>query len=134
MRSCSLGLLVAVGLLLGGCSFAASGGSLTHYDRNASAGAVGIRVDSMAGQGGVLIIDEDRGCVGVAGPWTLSFGPADIDGPLGEYSILLTSAQVADPTNAVIWIDVARDGSVTWGEGKPEWAVDAGPIHCGSSE
>jgi hypothetical protein len=133
MRSSGLRLLVTVALLTGGCSFAASEGSLNHYERNASAGAFGIRVDSTAGQGWSLI-DEGRGCFGVGVPWTISFGPAGGDGPVGESSILLTSSDVADPTNAEIWIDIDEDGSVTWGEGKPDWAIDGEALHCGSSE
>ena len=63
-------------------------------------------------------------------PWTISIGAAGPDGAVGNYTALLSSADVADPTNAEIWIDVARDGSVTWGEGKPEWVAEDAPS-CG---
>jgi hypothetical protein len=61
----------------------------------------------------------------------MSVGAAGRDGALGEYHRLLSSADVADPTDAVIWIDVAEDGSVSWGQGRPAWDREE-PLVCGS--
>lgn len=53
------------------------------------------------------------------------------DGAGSDYTDLLSSADVADPTDAEICIDVAPDGGVTWGEGKPAWAAEDAP-KCGA--
>ena len=52
---------------------------------------------------------------------------------MGDYDQLLSSADVADPTDAEIWIDVADDGSVSWGQGRPAWD-EIGPLECGPSD
>lgn len=56
-------------------------------------------------------------------PWTVSLGAARPDGAFGEWRPLLSSEEVSDPMDAVIWIDVAEDGTATWGEGMPDWAL-----------
>ena len=71
-----------------------------------------------------------HGCMAVSVPWTITIGAAGRDGAVGNYTQLLSSAEVADPANAEIWIDVADDGSVTWGEGRPDWAPEGAPT-CG---
>jgi hypothetical protein len=69
--------------------------------------------------------------MGVSVPWTISIGPAISDGmgQVSDYDQLLSSADVADPTDAEIWIDVAQDGSVSWGQGKPAW-IEEDPPSC----
>jgi hypothetical protein len=90
-------------------------------------------------------IQNAVGCRGVGEPWTIRIGPYEPDRPVAELMPLLSSADVDNPLDAEIWIDVADDGSVTWGEGMPDWAegpapqceirgyqLDRGPIGTGS--
>ena len=51
------------------------------------------------------------GCMAVSVPWTISIGAAGQNGAVGDYTQLLSSADVPDPSDAEIWIDVAEDGT-----------------------
>ena len=132
MRTIGWGLLVTVALLVSSCGLAEREGSLSVYARNESAGALGYRLDSSAG-GGWSRIEASGGCSDVGLPWTISVGAADRDGQVGDYQQLLSSADVADPIDAEIWIDVAEDGSVSWGQGRPAWD-QIGPLACGPTD
>jgi hypothetical protein len=105
-------------------------GSLRKYERNAAEDRLGIEVVSgLAGGGGWTVLGV-QGCMAVSVPWTVSIGAAGRNGAVGKYTQLLSSADVADAADAEIWIDVAKDGRVTWGQGMPEWATEAAP-KCG---
>ena len=132
MRTSGLGLLVTVALLVCSCGLVEREGSLIVYARNESSGALGYRLDSSAG-GGWSRIEASGGCADVGLPWTISVGAAGRDGQVGDYQQLLSSADVSDPTDAEIWIDVAEDGSVNWGQGRPAWD-QIGPLDCGPSD
>ena len=80
MRLTGLGLLVALALLLGGCSFAASDSSVMVYTRNQSADALGFRIDYAAGESWSRIETGSAGCSAVGVPWTISTGAAGQDG------------------------------------------------------
>lgn len=103
-------------------------GSLRTYERNSSGDELGDIAMSASGGGWTGL--GGWGCMAVTLPWTISIGASDRNGAVGEYTQLLSSTDVTDPANAEIWIDVAEDGSVTWGEGMPEWAPEAAPT-CG---
>jgi hypothetical protein len=133
MRSTGLGMLVALALLVTSCSLATRDASLMVYSRNESAGALGYRLDYAAGGAWSRIETGSGGCADVRLPWTISVGAADRDGQVGDYHQLLSSGDVADPSDAEIWMDVAEDGSVTWGQGRPAWD-EIGPLHCGPSD
>ena len=133
MRLTGLGLLVALALLVSSCTFSASDASVMVYSRNQSADALGFRLDYAAGEGWGRLETGSAGCSAVGVPWTISTGAADRDGQVGEYDHLLSSADVADPTDAEIWIDVAADGSLSWGQGRPAWD-DIGRLDCGQSD
>ncbi len=97
--------------------------------RNAAEDSLGIEVVSAMGDRAWTLLDG-QGCVAVSVPWTVSIGAAGRNGAVGEYTQLLSWADVADAADAEIWIDVAKDEKVTWGEGRPEWAPEAAP-KCG---
>jgi hypothetical protein len=102
------------------------------YSRNQSADALGFRLDYAAGESWSRIETGSGGCSAVGVPWVISVGAAGRDGQEGDYDQLLSSADVADPTDAEIWIDVAEDGTVSWGQGRPAWD-EIGPLDCGPS-
>ena len=124
-------LLVFVAVLITSCSLVTRLDSLRIYERNSSGQVLGIQVHSGLEDSGWGRMGHGGGCVAIGVPWTVSIGPADEDGRAGNYKVVVSSANVAEPTNAEIWIDVAADGSVTWGEGRPAWAREEAPI-CGS--
>src|SRR5688500_6982489 len=126
-RRITLALVVSIALLSIGCSLAAADASLRMYRRNPAGHALGVQVDSGVTGGGWGRLDDGQGCSAVRVPWIVSVGGAGRDGAVGEYAGLLSSAEVADPTDAEIWIDVAPDGGVTWGEGRPAWAAEDAP-------
>jgi hypothetical protein len=126
-------MALALGLALAvvGCQAAAllsPEGSLRMYERTAAEDRLGINFVSATGRGWSML--GGSGCTALSVPWTVSIGAAGQNGAVGEYTQLVSSAGVANPANAEIWIDVAKDGSVTWGEGMPEWAPEAAP-KCG---
>ena len=119
--------LVGVALLLSACT--QPEGAINIYTRNATVD-LGFRIDSANSQSWGRIETGSSGCSAVTVPWTISIGAAGRDGAVGDYHLLLSSADVADPTDAEIWIDVAEDGSLSWGEGRPAWDV-MGRHECG---
>jgi hypothetical protein len=122
-------LTACLGLMASACFPSGPDGSLGIHTRNASRDPLGYSVES-AGTSGWGRIAEGVGCTAIGAPWSISVGPADEDGAVGQQVHLLSSADVDDPLNAEIWIDVAKDGRVTWGQGTPEWAI--GPVpSCG---
>src|SRR5687767_2018570 len=131
-RRITLALVVSIAVLTIGCTFVAPDASLRIYHRNSAEHALGVQVDSgPTGGGWTRLGDGHWVCSAVRVPWTVTIGGAAPDGAVGKYAGLLSSADLADPANAEIWIDVARDGGVTWGEGRPAWAAeDAG--RCGA--
>jgi hypothetical protein len=132
MRHTGLGLLVTLALLLASCTLAPRDASLAIYARNQSTDALGFRLDYVPGGQWSRLEGISSGCSDVRLPWTISIGAAGRDGQVGDYHQLLASANVADPNQAQIWIDVAEDGSVSWGEGRPAWD-EVGPLGCGLS-
>ena len=130
MRTTGLGLLVTGALLISSCSIAGAEGSVSVYTRNESGSELGFRLDSALGHRWSRIDTGGSGCSAVSLPWTISIGAAGRDGQVGDYLPLLSSANVADPRDAEIWIDIAEDGSVSWGEGRPAWD-ELGPQDCG---
>jgi hypothetical protein len=128
----TLVVLVSIALLSIGCSLVTADASLRIHHRNSAEHALGVQVDSgPTGGGWTRLGDGHWVCSAVRVPWTVTVGGADRDGAVGDYAGLLSSAEVADPTDAEIWIDVARDGGVTWGEGRPAWATEDAP-KCGA--
>ena len=129
-------VLLVVILGAGGCAASETEGSigarvmLGIYQRSTSPDPMGHRLDSAGYSHWGAIGVYGRGCSAATEPWTISIGAAGPDGAVGEYTELLSSADVDDPRSAVIWIDVAKDGRATWGEGRPDWA-DSG-LTCGS--
>ena len=130
IRLGAVALLGMVTVSAGGCTAFEIEGSLGVYERSASVDPMGYRVASV-GSSGWSRIGDGVGCTAVGLPWTISIGPAGADGAVGEQRPLLSSADVDNPHDAVIWIDVAEDGSVTWGEGMPDWTDEAAPT-CGN--
>ena len=125
-------LLGSLASLMISCSLVATDASLRIYHRNSAEHALGVQVDSgPTGGGWTRLGDGHHGCSAVRVPWTVTIGGAAPDGAVGNYAALLSSADVADPSDAEIWIDVARDGGVTWGEGRPAWATEDAP-KCGA--
>jgi hypothetical protein len=128
VRQSTLSVVASIALLLSACSNLAPQGSLRTYYRNPAGHALGVQVEStMLGPVGWTRLGDGLGCSAVSVPWAVTIGAAGRDGAVGNYAGLLSSADVADPTNAEIWIDVAEDGSVRWGEGKPDWAPEDAP-------
>ena len=135
ISSVCMGFFATAALLIGGCSLAPEGapeGMVSFYERNESPVALGMRVGSGVGQAWTRLETGGRGCSAVSLPWTISIGPVGPDGAVGVYNAVLSSADVADPLNSEVWVDVAEDGSVTWGEGPPAW--DRGPHDCGEGD
>ena len=133
VRHSVLTVLASIALLLSACSVPATQGSLRTYYRSSGEHPLGVQLDSTRDSGWSLLIDS-HGCSAVGLPWTLSIGAAGPAGAVGHYTPLVSSAEVADPTDAEIWIDVAGDGSVTWGEGIPDWAPEDARSSCGPSD
>ena len=133
MRRIGLSLLVALALLLSSCSLWARDASLIVYARNESADALGLRLDYPGGGVWSRLEDISGGCSSVRVPWSISIGAAGRDGQVGDYDQLLSSGNVGDPNDAEVWIDVAEDGRVRWGEGRPAWD-EVGPIDCGPGD
>ena len=124
-QSVMRGVLVAVVLLASGCSVVETQGSLLMFGRNPSGLAIGVQVDS-ATSGGWSVLGG-YGCQTLGVPWTISIGASGPDGAEGQYTPLLTSGDLADPIDAQIWIEADEDGTVTWGEGIPDWAPADAP-------
>jgi hypothetical protein len=107
-------------------------GNLTQYQRNQSKQAMWWRIQERgqfvaAGDWGVY------GCSAVLMPWDVSVAAAGRTGgppPVGPYTTVITSAQVANPRDAVIWMDVTPDGHVLVGQGKPAWAEFEAAHNC----
>jgi hypothetical protein len=74
------------------------------------------------------------GCFGVLVPWDVSVAAVGPDGAEGPYFIVITSEQVPNPYDAVIWIDVTPDGHVLAGAGKPAWATEEAAHNCGDAK
>lgn len=133
VRQSTLIVVASIALLLSACSTLApqaQEGSLQTYFRNPAELALGVQIDSATEGGGWSRLADSHGCSSIGVPWTITIGTAAPEGPVGEYAGLLTSGDLADPTNAEIWIDVSRDGNVSWGEGRPDWAPDNAPSSC----
>jgi hypothetical protein len=124
---------LGLALALAGCqavSVLRPEGSLRMYNRTATEDKLGIKVFSATG-GGWTVLAGGRGCQAVSVPLTVSIGAADKNGAVGEYTQLVSSADVANPADAEIWIDVAQDGTVTWGEGCPTGPLKLPPRNAG---
>ena len=96
------------------------------YHRNASEQRLGALIRSGAHVGGSNLEGIGEVCFPMGIPWTVLIGAEGPDSAVGEYLPLLSSADVSDPMDAQIWIDVAEDGTVTWDEGRPDWAMEGG--------
>ena len=117
------------------CSGPADSDNLSIYTRNQSDGGYGFTVGSgwlLGGQQAWSRIDESTGCYGVQPGWQLSVGPAGPNGATGPYTFLFGDGELGPSPE--VWIDVAPDGAVSWGQGQPAWAIDAAPDNCGSPQ
>ena len=129
-------MLLAVALLATGCwdTQAEQEGEATIriYERNRAVSAdplYSLIEDGSSGHYWTRIESGASWCLGVYEPWTIQVGSGSPDGPEGELTPLLSSADVANSLDAEISIDVAPDGSVSWREGRPDWAGGSAP-HC----
>lgn len=116
--------------VLASCGLVEADGAINVYARNGSAADIGFQLDSALASSWSRLATGFSGCTAVSSSWTISIGAAGVDGEVGEYHRLLSAGDVAEPLSAEIWIDVADDGSVTWGEGRPVWDR-SGPQDCG---
>lgn len=100
---------------------------LRMHSRNQTGDAYGISVTSSGSKSWGMM--GGSGCSCHAPDWAVSIGGSGPrGGPVGDYATLFTATDVGpDPE---VWIDIAPDGRVSWGEGQPEWAVAHAPT-CG---
>ena len=121
--------MLSVALLLAGCG-AGEGDSLRLYTRNPAADEYGIEVGSLPWQSSSWSRVGGTGCQTVDSGWQLSIGPAGQEGrATGTYTTIFGDDDLGP--EPVVWIDIAPDGTVSWGEGQPAWADQAAPDTCG---
>ena len=122
------GLVLLVAMLVAACS-GEGADSLRLYTRNQAADDYGVQVGSLPWQSSSWSLVGSIGCDTVDSGWQLSIGRAGPDGPIGTYTHLFGDGNLGPEPE--VWIDIAPDGTVSWGEGQPAWASEPAPDTCG---
>jgi hypothetical protein len=122
-------LVLVVAALVAACGTGAPSVKVTAYVRNASSADVGLVVRPApepplaasfgAGQTGVFCDPVPIGSQLIVTNGAAQPDPSAASSAAGQL-VALIGGQAADVAR-VVWIDVAADGTLTTGQGKPEW-------------